>query len=718
MRVLGTHAPAGPLPENLQPLDELARDLRWTWRPSLRALFTSLDPEGWERTRGNPVALLAECSPERLAHAASDPSFLTQLSAVRTEIGLEDDAQSAHPEIRAMRQRGDLVAYFSAEFGLTEVLPIYAGGLGVLAGDHLKSASDLGLPLVGVGLFYGRGYFRQLLHREEGQREADTPLDPDRLPMSLPRMPDGEPPIVSVALGEREVRVLIRLVTVGRVPLVLLDTNLPENHPEDREITARLYGGDQEMRIRQEIVLGIGGLRALEAMRWRPTIRHLNEGHAAFVGLERIRQLVAEEGLSFPEARERAAAGNVFTTHTPVPAGIDRFSSELLEKYLGPSVRGAGLEFDELLRLGQEAPGKPDEPFSMAVLALRLSGHANAVSRLHARVSRRLWLGLLPELADDDVKIRAITNGVHRATWTDPEVASLSLVENPRAADPLLLWRLHERLRERLVAVCRRRLAEERREQGALPEEVEAVGGLLDPQALTIGFARRFATYKRATLLFRDPERLSRILQAGPVQILFAGKAHPQDEAGKELLRAVSHYAQVPEFRGRVVLLPDYDMGLARALVSGCDVWLNNPIRPHEASGTSGMKAAMNGVLNLSVLDGWWDEAPYQETGFVIGTSSDYDTDDQVAASLYQVLEEQVLPLFRTRDERGLPAGWVEKMIQSASRIGRYFSSDRMVTEYLELCYGPAGDRKVALLEDARERLRPVGPAPYRDLRE
>ncbi len=718
MRVLGTHAPAGPLPENLQPLDELARDLRWTWRPSLRALFTSLDPEGWERTRGNPVALLAECSPERLAHAASDPSFLTQLSAVRTEIGLEDDAQSAHPEIRAMRQRGDLVAYFSAEFGLTEVLPIYAGGLGVLAGDHLKSASDLGLPLVGVGLFYGRGYFRQLLHREEGQREADTPLDPDRLPMSLPRMPDGEPPIVSVALGEREVRVLIRLVTVGRVPLVLLDTSLPENHPEDREITARLYGGDQEMRIRQEIVLGIGGLRALEAMRWRPTIRHLNEGHAAFVGLERIRQLVAEEGLSFPEARERAAAGNVFTTHTPVPAGIDRFSSELLEKYLGPSVRGAGLEFDELLRLGQEAPGKPDEPFSMAVLALRLSGHANAVSRLHARVSRRLWLGLLPELADDDVKIRAITNGVHRATWTDPEVASLSLVENPRAADPLLLWRLHERLRERLVAVCRRRLAEERREQGALPEEVEAVGGLLDPQALTIGFARRFATYKRATLLFRDPERLSRILQAGPVQILFAGKAHPQDEAGKELLRAVSHYAQVPEFRGRVVLLPDYDMGLARALVSGCDVWLNNPIRPHEASGTSGMKAAMNGVLNLSVLDGWWDEAPYQETGFVIGTSSDYDTDDQVAASLYQVLEEQVLPLFRTRDERGLPAGWVEKMIQSASRIGRYFSSDRMVTEYLELCYGPAGDRKVALLEDARERLRPVGPAPYRDLRE
>ncbi|MGH9366807.1 MAG: alpha-glucan family phosphorylase [Thermoanaerobaculia bacterium] len=718
MRVLGTPAPAGPLPENLQPLSDLARDLRWTWRPSLRALFTTLDPEGWERTGGNPVALLAECPPERLRQAAADPSYRAQLSAVLTEIGLEDDAQPAHPAIRALRQRGDLVAYFSAEFGLTEVLPIYAGGLGVLAGDHLKSASDLGLPLVGVGLLYGRGYFRQSLDREEGQRESDVPLDPERLPIRLPVPPDGGPPVVTVAVAERDVRVLIRLVTVGRVPLLLLDTNLPENPPEDREITARLYGGDQELRIRQELVLGIGGLRALEKMRWRPTIRHLNEGHAAFVGLERIRQLVAEEGLSFAEARERAAAGNVFTTHTPVPAGIDRFAPELLEKYVAPYIPGAGLEFDEFLKLGQEAPGKPEEPFSMAVLALRLSGHANAVSRLHARVSRRLWLGLLPELADEDVKIRAITNGVHRATWTDPEVASLSLVENPRMVDPDGLWRLHERLRERLVALCRQQIAAERRSRGASPEEIERAGRLLDPRALTIGFARRFATYKRATLLFRDPERLRSILHAGPVQVLFAGKAHPRDEAGKELLRAVSHYSELPEFEGRVVLLPDYDMRLARALVSGCDVWLNNPIRPHEASGTSGMKAAMNGVLNLSVLDGWWDEAPHKETGFIIGTASEYDTDDQAAASLYQVLEQQVLPLFLARDERGVPSGWVEKMIQSAARIGRLFSSERMVTEYLELCYVPAAERKVALLEDARERLRAVGAAPYREPRE
>ncbi len=631
MRLLGIHPPARPLPENLRSLDTLARDLRWTWRPSLRALFQSLDPDGWERTGGNPVALLADCPEERLRRLAEDRSFLTLLSAVQSEIGLEDDAQPAHPSIRALSDSGDRVAYFSAEFGLTEVLPIYAGGLGVLAGDHLKSASDLGLPLVGVGLFYARGYFRQSIDRQAGQSESEAPLDPDRLPMSLARAPGGGPPAVSVTVGEREVRVLVRLVTVGRVPLLLLDTNVEENHPEDREITWRLYGGDQEMRIRQEIVLGIGGLRALEAMRWRPTIRHLNEGHAAFVGLERIRQIVAEEGMSFADARDFAAAGNVFTTHTPVPAGIDRFSPELLEKYLGVYVPGAGLEFQDFLKLGQEAPGKPDEPFSMAVLALRLSGHANAVSRLHARVSRRLWLGLLPELADEDVRIRAITNGVHRATWTDPQVASLSLLENPRSVDPLDFWRLHEGLRARLVEVCRRRVAESRSAEGASSEEIEAAWRVLDPGALTIGFARRFATYKRATLLFRDPDRLQRILQSGPAQILFAGKAHPRDEAGKELLRAVSHYAELPDFRGRIVLLPDYDMGLARALVSGCDVWLNNPIRPHEASGTSGMKAAMNGVLNLSVLDGWWDEAPHAETGFVIGTSSDYDTDDQVA---------------------------------------------------------------------------------------
>jgi len=661
---------------------------------------------------GNPVALLSDASPERLREASTDPAFLAQLAGVLSELGLEDQAQPFHPACRAMKERGDLIAYFSAEFGLTELLPIYAGGLGVLSGDHLKSASDLGLPMAGVGLFYHQGYFRQSLHREEGQRESNPHLDIGRMPVTLPLAEGGGPPAITLEMGDRRVQVLIRLVRVGRVPLLLLDTDLPENDPEDREITSRLYGGGAETRIRQEIVLGIGGLRALERLNLRPTIRHLNEGHAAFVALEKIRQLVSEEGLSFSEARERGAAGNIFTTHTPVPAGIDRFPPDLVVKSLGHYGSEIGLAPEELLKLGQELPGNPQEPFSMAVLALRLSGHANAVSQLHAKVSRRLWLGLLPELADEDVRIRAITNGVHRATWTDPEVATLPLLENPEQVDRAVFWRLHERLRARLVEVCRRRLVARKRDERAPPEEIEAAAGMLDPRALTIGFARRFATYKRATLIFHDPERLLRIVGSGPVQILFAGKAHPRDLAGKELLKAISLISEQPDFRGRVVLLPDYDMALARALVAGCDVWLNTPVRPHEASGTSGMKAAMNGVLNLSVLDGWWDEAPFEETGFAIGPATDYASDVEVAASLYEVLETQVLPLFFDRTAEGVPLGWTERMIQSASRIGRYFSSDRMVTEYLERCYVPAAESRASLLEATRERARPFALTP------
>ena len=705
------YAPHPRLPENLQPLNDLARDLRWSWRPSLRALFAALDPDLWEKSGGNPVALLADVPAERLQSASADGSFVARLEAVRSEMGIEDDAQPAHPATRAMKQRGDLIAYFSAEFGLTELLPIYAGGLGVLAGDHLKSSSDLRLPLVGVGLFYKHGYFRQSLARGEGQTESSISVDPDRLPVSVAALPDGGSPMVTVKVGDRDVHVLIRVVQVGRIPLLLLDTDVNENHADDRSITAALYGGDHETRIRQEIVLGIGGLRALDLLRMRPTVRHINEGHAAFVGLEKIRQLVIDEELAFPEARERAAAGNVFTTHTPVPAGIDRFSPDLVARYLADYVPATGLSMEEFLRLGQESTGNPGEPFSMAVLALRLCGHANAVSQLHARVSRRLWLGLLPELADEDVKIRAITNGVHRPTWTAPEIAAFPLIESPERVNRPALWSAHESLRSRLVDSCRARL----RSVGASAEETAAAENVLDPKALTIGFARRFATYKRANLILRDPDRLARILSSAPVQILFAGKAHPHDEPGKDLIRSIAAFAEDPRFRGRIVLLPDYDMRLARTLVAGCDVWLNNPVRPHEASGTSGMKAAMNGVLNMSVLDGWWDEAPYEETGFVIGPATDYAPDEEVATSLYEVLENQVIPLFFRRDEAGLPQGWIEKMIQSASRIGRQFSSDRMVLQYLEQSYVPASERRISILEG-----RPPDPyalAPFSDAR-
>ncbi len=501
---------------------------------------------------------------------------------------------------------------------------------------------------------------------------------------------------------------LIRMAKVGRVPLLLLDSNLPQNEPPDREITARLYGGGHEMRLQQEIVLGIGGLRALEKAGLWPTIRHINEGHAAFVSLERIRRLVQEEHLTFAEAREAATSANIFTTHTPVPAGIDVFTPELLWKYFGGYVDELGISFDEFFDLGREVGEHGRELFSMAVLAMRLSTHQNAVSKLHAEVSRRLWRGVAPDLPLSEIPIIPITNGVHPPTWTAPEIARTGVFETPESVDRGDLWQAHEALRARLVAACREKLVEEKKKQGAREEDIAAAARALDPKALTIGFARRFATYKRATLLFREPKRLEYLLhQIGrPVQILFAGKAHPRDEDGKEYLRAVATAAERPEFRGRIVFLPDYDMGLARKLVAGCDVWLNTPERPREASGTSGMKAAMNGALNLSVLDGWWDEAPHDEAGFVVGEAKDQAPEEEIVKALYGALEKRVLPMFFDRDASGLPQRWIDRMIVAASRVAREFSSDRMVAEYLEQCYLPGAFYRRAMKDGDREPLK------------
>lgn len=707
MEAFGNEPVAPGLPSSLKPLGTLARDLRWSWRPSMRALFASLDAGLWRAVRGNPVAFLHRLDPERLRAAAADPAFLAGVYGVSADLALEDAAHAIHPGIRGLWARGDRIAYFSAEFGVTEALPIYSGGLGVLAGDMLKSASDLGLPVVGVGLFYREGYFRQFLSADGWQREENPVLDPEEMPLSIAATSDGEPAVLDLELGERHVRLLVRLARVGRVPLYLLDANLPENHEEDRDVTARLYAGDQEMRIRQEITLGIGGLRALKKLGLTPSIRHINEGHPAFAVLEKIRQLVVEDGMTLAEAREFASAGNVFTTHTPVPAGIDRFPAPLIEKYLSGMAQECGITMEELMRLGREVPEREGEPFSMAVLALRHSSFASAVSQLHAKVSRRLWLDLLPELADVDVRIQAITNGVHRSTWTDPEIAMLRMPEKPGAEARVELWRTHERLRARLIELCRERLMAWKREVGASEEEIATAGRALDPKALTIGFARRFATYKRATLVFSDLDRLKRLLDSRPVQLVFAGKAHPRDDPGKELLRDIVRVAESADFRGRVVFLPEYDMGVARALVAGCDVWLNNPIRPHEASGTSGMKAAMNGGVNVSVLDGWWDEAPYEEAGFVIGGATDEAVGEPAAKALYETLEGEVLPLFFDRDENGIPWRWIDKMVFSATRIARMFSSDRMVSEYLELCYLPAADRRKAALNGRARQLAP-----------
>ena len=696
------------VPEKLLPLFALSHDLRWTWRPEVRALFEFLDPEAWKRVRGNPVRLFREVPAERLWRAAEDPTYQGELLNIVRRLTEEDLAEPRHPAARELFAHGERVAYFSAEFGLTEVLPIYAGGLGVLAGDLLKSSSDLGVPLAGVGLFYREGYFRQIVDAEGRQTEAYPVLEPEELPLSVAETPDGTPPTVSIPLAGRDVQLLIRLARVGRVPLLLLDSNLPENEPPDREVTQRLYGGGHEMRLQQEIVLGIGGSRALEKVGFEATIRHINEGHAAFVSLEKIRHLVQEEHLSFAEAREVAATGNVFTTHTPVPAGIDVFTPELLWKYFGGYVNDLGITFDEFFDLGREVGDQRRELFSMAVLAMRLSTHQNAVSRLHAQVSRRLWRGVTPDLPLAEVPIRAITNGVHPATWTAPEIVATGVVEHPESVDRAELWRAHESLRSRLVSVCREKIREERRKRGSREEDVEEAGRMLDPRALTIGFARRFATYKRATLLFRDPKRLEYLLhQIGcPVQILFAGKAHPRDGDGKEFLRTVAQAAERAEFKGRIVFLPDYDMALARSLVAGCDVWLNTPERPREASGTSGMKAAMNGVLNLSVPDGWWDEAPHDEAGFVVGEAKDHVPDEEVAQALFEALENRVLPMFFDRDAAGLPNRWIDLMIVAASRVAKTFSSDRMVSEYLEQCYVPGAFRRRALKDSDRARLK------------
>jgi glycogen phosphorylase len=696
------------VPEKLLPLFALAHDLRWTWRADISALFERVDPDAWRRVRGNPIRLFREASAERLWRAAEDPAYQAELADMVRRLAEEDMAEPRDPAARELVARGERIAYFSAEFGLTEVLPIYAGGLGVLSGDLLKSASDLGVPMTGVGLFYREGYLRQVIDSEGRQTEVYPVLEPDELPLSIAEPPDASPPVVSVNLAGRTVQLLIRIAKVGRVPLLLLDSNLPENDHHDREVTARLYGGGHEMRLQQEIVLGIGGSRALEKLGLFPTIRHINEGHAAFVSLEKIRHLVQEEHLTFAEAREAATSGNIFTTHTPVPAGIDVFTPELLWKYFGGYVSELGITFDEFFDLGREVGEQGRELFSMAVVAMRLSTHQNAVSKLHAEVSRRLWRGVAPDLPLSEIPILPITNGVHPATWTAPEIARTGVVDTPEAVDREGLWQAHEALRGKLVAACREKLVEEKRRQGAREEEIAEAARALDPRALTIGFARRFATYKRATLLFREPKRLEYLLhQIGrPVQILFAGKAHPRDEAGKEFLRVVANAAERPELRGRLVFLQNYDMALARTLVAGCDVWLNTPERPREACGTSGMKAAMNGALNLSVLDGWWDEAPHDEAGFVVGEAKEGASDEEIVKALYDVLEKRGLPMCFDRDLSGVPQRWVDRMIVAASRVAREFSSDRMVSQYLEECYVPGAFYRRAMKDAGREPLK------------
>jgi len=701
------------LPEALAPLLKIAYDLWWSWRPDAVSLFTRLDAELWRECHHNPVLMLGRVEQSRLDAAARDEGFLTTLRRLASE--LEEHHSRPTWLSKTAHQPGEwTVAYFCAEFGITECLPIYSGGLGCLAGDHLKSAAELGLPLIAVGLLYRHGYFQQYLNSDGWQQESQPDLDFGNLPVQPVTSERGEQVTVSVRLPGRDVVIGVWQATVGRVPLYLLDTNRPENRSEDRGITGQLYGGDQEMRIKQEIVLGIGGVRALSAIGIQPDVCHMNEGHSAFLGLERIRNLIDEHGVSFDEAREAAAAGHVFTTHTPVPAGIDRFPPSLVERYFRDEVKHYKLDMEGLYALGREDVSNKREEFSMAVMALRLSHFSNGVSKLHGEVSRDMWRAIWPQLPEHEVPIGHVTNGVHARSWLSRDLGDLldRYLGARWRADPTdhaawagidevpdeELWRTHERQRQRLIVWARRKLRDQLVARGTSAEHTKHACDQLDPSAFTIGFARRFATYKRATLLMRDADRLLSLLQnvERPVQILLAGKSHPADGGGKDLIRQIVHFARE---RGnhKIVFLENYDIHVARYLVQGCDIWLNTPRRGMEASGTSGMKASLNGVLNVSILDGWWDEAYESEVGWAIGRRENYDdptyADEVESRALYELLEHEVVPMFYERDDLGVPRRWVQRMKQCIGKLAPVFNTNRMLQEYTEHLYLPALER-------------------------
>jgi len=709
------------IPGRLAPLRDLAYNLWWTWNLEAVDLFRRLDRDLWEESDHNPVLILGTVKQDRLAEAANDDGFISHMMRVHQELDHYMSAKDTWFGRNGGARLANLrIAYFCAEFGITQCLPIYSGGLAILAGDHLKTASDLGLPLVGVGLLYQEGYFRQYLNADGWQQESYPLNDFHNMPIQLERDSNGSPVTVQVQYPGRAVTAQVWRVQVGRVPLYLLDTNLNVNRPDDRDITDRLYGGDLDMRIRQEIMLGIGGMRALHTLGIEPTVCHMNEGHSAFLALERIRRLMKEEGLSFQVAREASQAGNVFTTHTSVPAGIDLFSPDLIDCYFPSYYQELGLSREEFLRLGQRTGHQPDQRFSMAILAIRLASSTNGVSMLHGEVARHMWQDLWPQTLCEEVPITSITNGIHPRSWISNDMAGLfsrylgpRWIERPddhsvwqridRIPDEEL-WRTHERRRERLVAVARERMRRQLERRGASSKEIAEATEVLHPDSLTIAFARRFATYKRASLLFSDLERLSKILNQSerPVQIIFAGKAHPRDDPAKDLIRKIVHFARHEGLRRHVIFLEDYDICLARYLVQGADVWLNTPRHGLEASGTSGMKAACNGGINLSTLDGWWCEGFTPGAGWRIGLGETYEDEhygDQVEAqALYDLLEKEVVPLFYERGSNGLPRGWVAMMKRSMTRIAKAFNSHWMLQEYVKEIYSPATSRFGALV--------------------
>jgi len=691
------------LPSSLSRLTELAYNILWSWEAVIRAVFRRLDPALWQECGYNPVLMLGRVSQSALQRAATDPRYM---ALYRTAC----DHYDARTRKGAPPADGKLIAYFSAEYGLTECLPVYSGGLGVLSGDHLKSSSDQDYPLIGLGLLYQQGYFRQFLNPDGWQQERYPLNDFYTLPLTTVKDSNDEDLKVSVRLPSGDVFIQVWKLDVGRITLYLLDTNIPENVlPQDRDITDSLYGGDIDTRIRQEIVLGIGGMRALKAMGLKPTVFHMNEGHSAFLALEQVRLSMRDDRLTFDEALEAARASNVFTTHTPVPAGIDIFDPGLMYHYFSGYCAETGIDFQHLMAIGRRDPQNRDERFSMAVLALNLSSYRNAVSRLHRQVSQEMFHDLWPNLPVWEVPIASITNGVHRPSWLNDDLASLydqyiepdwrerfndaSIWEQVRDIPDEELLEVHRRRKRRLVSFVRARQHQAAVRRQASAPEVRRAGEVLDPNAFTIGFARRFATYKRATLLFRDVERLKRILlnKDMPVQIVIAGKAHPKDQPGKSFIREIVQLSRDPELWKRLVFLEDYDMKVGREMVQGVDIWLNNPRRGEEACGTSGMKAAINGVLNLSILDGWFDEAYEHSGGWAIGDREPYSDDQDAlhASAIYYLLENEIVPMFYEQREQ-TPREWMRRVKQSLAYISPRFDARRMVREYMTELYEPA----------------------------
>jgi starch phosphorylase len=733
------------LPDRLAALDQLSVNLRWSWDQPTQDLFAAIDPILWERSGRDPVALLGAVSPQRLDALTLDEQFVRRLDRLADHLA---DYLSRplwyQDQLRAGAALPTGIAYFSMEFGVSEVLPNYSGGLGILAGDHLKAASDLGVPLIGVGLYYRSGYFRQSLTADGWQHETYPSIDPQGLPLRLLTDTSGGPVLVALMLpGASELRARIWVAQVGRIPLLLLDSDIPENDHDLRSVTDRLYGGDQDHRIKQEILAGVGGVRAIRAFTAAeglaaPEVFHMNEGHAGFLGVERIRELITDQQLDFDTALTVVRAGTVFTTHTPVPAGIDRFPISMVRHYFGgdddaeSSVLLPGVPLDRIVALGAE-----DDPskFNMAHMGLRLAQRANGVSLLHGRVSRAMFNELWPGFDPDEVPIGSITNGVHGPTWAAPQWMELgrelagseafrdpasfsepALWERLQQVDPGHMWWIRSQLRELLVEDVRRRLRSSWQERGASEAELGWIDTAFDPSVLTVGFARRVPTYKRLTLMLRDPDRMERLLldEKRPIQMIVAGKSHPDDDGGKALIQQVVRFADRPEVRHRIAFLPDYDMSMARLLYWGCDVWLNNPLRPLEACGTSGMKSALNGGLNLSIRDGWWDEWYDGENGWEIptatGVTDENRRDDLEANALYNLLEKAVAPKFYERDESGLPRRWVEMVRHTLQVLGPKVLASRMVREYTDKYYAPAG-------QSQRQAVEPVSGKPYANAR-